>query len=153
MSYTAICNDTANPPFQQQMGAAGVESVWQHTAQDISICLGLSDSFALPIMSKATYPALDKSLREELVAIYFEQVHPLCPIIDEQNFWWHYFVLTEEDFFDMFPAILFNAMMFAAFGVSFPIYLSHMLQKLIFQSMQQKNRFIVLGSYLFVMYN
>ncbi|KAH6662486.1 hypothetical protein B0J14DRAFT_707598 [Halenospora varia] len=91
-------------------------STWQLPAIDASICLGVTDAFPSPIMSNSTYPSLDSSLREELIIVYFNNVHPMCPIIDEQNFWWHHSILSEEEFFGMFPAIMFNAMMFAAFA-------------------------------------
>lgn len=70
-------------------------------------------------MSKSAYPFLEPGLRDDLVKIYFNNIHPFCPIIDEQNFWWHYVTLNEEDFFATFPPMLFNAMMFAAFAVRF----------------------------------
>lgn len=94
-------------------------STWQLPAIDASICLGVTDAFPSPIMSNSTYPSLDSSLREELIIVYFNNVHPMCPIIDEQNFWWHHSILSEEEFFGMFPAIMFNAMIFAAFAVSY----------------------------------
>ena len=86
--------------------------------QEFGISLDISNVLALPMRNHSSYPVLESRLRDELVALYFDHVHPLCPIIDEQNFWWHFIALREDEFSEMFPAIMFNAMLFAAFGVS-----------------------------------
>jgi hypothetical protein len=86
--------------------------------QEIGICLDISSALATPMRNHSSYPVLEPQLREELVGLYFDHVHPLCPVIDEQNFWWHFIALSKDEFFEMFPAIMFNAMLFAAFGVS-----------------------------------
>jgi hypothetical protein len=86
--------------------------------QELGIYLDISSALATPMRNHSSYPVLESQLREELVALYFDHVHPLCPVIDEQNFWWHFIALSEDEFSEMFPAIMFNAMLFAAFGVS-----------------------------------
>lgn len=97
-----------------------------HPILDASIRVGMSDAFPSALVNYAAYPVLDTRLRNELVKVYFRNVHPLCPIIDEQNFWWHYYTLNEDEFLAMFPAILFNAMMFTAFAVSTAFEFIHM---------------------------
>jgi hypothetical protein len=109
---------TSSVNFHQN-GRLNFSDTWQLPALDHSISLGMTDAFPSPIMSDSDYPSLDSSLRDELVTIYFENVHPLCPIIDEQNFWWHLGILSEKQFFGLFPSMMFNAMIFAAFAVSF----------------------------------
>jgi hypothetical protein len=86
--------------------------------QEFGIYLDISNVLAMTMRNHSSYPLLESRLRDELVALYVDHVHPLCPIIDEQNFWWHFITLREDEFSEMFPAIMFNAMLFAAFGVS-----------------------------------
>lgn len=130
-----------NPPFQtqehEQLSVDGNAEIWttlvQHRSQnglsqpsyawdlparDATACIWMANSLPSPLMSNESYPSLDVTLRDELIKIYFENVHPLCPIIDEQNFCWHYYSLTETQFIGLFPSIMFNAMIFAAFAVS-----------------------------------
>lgn len=100
--------------------SSGWSSILTQPAMNGLKFTSISDMVPSALMSKSAYPLLNARLRDELVVVYFLNVHPLCPIIDEQNFWLYYAVYTEEDFFSMFPAMLFNAMMFAAFAVSIP---------------------------------
>lgn len=86
--------------------------------EEFGICLDISTPLATCMRNHSSYPVLEPQLRDELVVLYFDHVHPLCPVIDEQNFWWHFIALSEDEFFELFPAIMFNAMLFAAFGVS-----------------------------------
>lgn len=92
--------DQSNVPCQStdlfEYGSKGQSSVWD----------------------KMDVPQLEASIRDELVTVFFQNVHPLCPIIDEQNFYHHYFAFGVDNFMDKFPSILFNSMMFAALAVS-----------------------------------
>ncbi|KAF2093873.1 hypothetical protein NA57DRAFT_80874 [Rhizodiscina lignyota] len=59
----------------------------------------------------------EKSLRDELVAIYFRHVHPLLPVIDEYEFVRIYKSCSNEDeLSQQFDIMLFQAMMFMAFA-------------------------------------
>lgn len=60
-----------------------------------------------------------RSLRDELVKLYFECFHPFCPVVDEFDFMRTY-EKSEEDaqIRKNFDLPLFQAMMFVAFGVS-----------------------------------
>jgi hypothetical protein len=87
--------------------------------QELGICLDISRNLAMPLKNHSSYPVLEPQLREELVVRYFDHVHPSCPVIDEQNFFsWRFIALNQDEFHEIFPAMMFNAMMFAAFGVS-----------------------------------
>lgn len=81
---------------------------WSHRV----LYLASNEWFNLPVLGHLATPRDDQNLFRKCT------VHPLCPTIDEQNFWWHYSVPSEEQFFGMFLAIMFNAMTFAAFVVS-----------------------------------
>lgn len=58
-----------------------------------------------------------KSIQNQLVDLYFRNVHPLYPIIDEYRFCKVYFEMDDEAFFAEYPIILFKAMMFTALAV------------------------------------
>ena len=62
----------------------------------------------------------EKSLRDELVKLYFIHFHPFCPIIDEVEFMEIYRDIEddEEQFKQRVSVPLFQAMMNVAFGVS-----------------------------------
>lgn len=97
--------------------------------EEFGICLDTSSPLATCMRNHSSYPVLDSQLRDELVGLYFDHVHPLCPAIDEQNFWWHFISLSEDEFFELFPAIMFNAMLLAAFGVCPELICMHWLQQ------------------------
>lgn len=62
---------------------------------------------------------LPTPLRDYLTKIYFLHVHPLCPIVDEFDWYEYYDNLKDEDELKMHDnLILFQAMMFAALAVS-----------------------------------
>lgn len=63
--------------------------------------------------------ALSKELLDELVVVYFANVHPLLPVVDEYEFAEMYKKCSSEhEIYENFEAILFQAMMFMAFAVS-----------------------------------
>ncbi|EOD43909.1 putative fumarylacetoacetate hydrolase family protein [Neofusicoccum parvum UCRNP2] len=59
---------------------------------------------------------ISAQLRAELVRLYFSNVHPICPIIDEHRFWELYSSVSDDVFSARFPSILFQSMLFAAFA-------------------------------------
>jgi hypothetical protein len=66
------------------------------------------------------YQLPEKSLRDELVKLYFVHFHPFCPVIDEVEFMEIYNdVKDDEQLQRRIPLPLFHAMMNVAFGVSF----------------------------------
>ncbi|KAL1615262.1 hypothetical protein SLS56_011886 [Neofusicoccum ribis] len=62
------------------------------------------------------WATISPQLRAELVRLYFSNVHPICPIIDEHRFWELYSSVSEDAFSARFPSILFQSMLFAAFA-------------------------------------
>lgn len=72
------------------------------------------------VSSLATVPdTLSKELLDELVTIYFMDVHPLLPVVDEYEFAEMYKECSSEyDVYENFEAVLFQAMIFMAFAVS-----------------------------------
>ncbi|CZR68755.1 uncharacterized protein PAC_18654 [Phialocephala subalpina] len=89
---------------------------WPHTPFHASEFFEYGSKRYSALWDNINVAPLDPSLRDELVMIYFRNVHPLCPIIDEQQFYHHYFAFNKDGFLDMFPSILFNSMIFAAFA-------------------------------------
>jgi hypothetical protein len=60
---------------------------------------------------------VSKPLRDELVKTYFVHVHPLCPIVDEFD-WFEFYDDIEDDELKKHPnLLLFQVMMFAASAV------------------------------------
>ncbi|KAI9811866.1 MAG: hypothetical protein M1827_005217 [Pycnora praestabilis] len=58
-----------------------------------------------------------KPLRDELVRLYFKDVHPFCPVVDEFDFYQtyeQYDVEGESVFFSRFKLIVFQAMLFCS---------------------------------------
>jgi hypothetical protein len=63
-----------------------------------------------------------KVLRDRLVQLYFQHVSPLCPVIDNEDFYSLYSTYRgDQAFFRRFSSGVFAAMMFAAIQVSAPI--------------------------------
>ena len=111
------CLWTNSVQYHSQKATQDSSDNWPLPAFHASICFGSTDDFP-PFNVGMTHNAPPPApLRDELIAIYFRNVHPLCPIIDEHAFWASYSTLGEA-FFDSFPLIMFNAMIFAAFAVS-----------------------------------
>ncbi|KIX06613.1 uncharacterized protein Z518_04589 [Rhinocladiella mackenziei CBS 650.93] len=60
---------------------------------------------------------LPKDVRDDLVVLYFRNVHPLCPVIDEYEFAsWYSNCTSDEELFGHCEIVLFQAMMFMAFA-------------------------------------
>jgi hypothetical protein len=56
-----------------------------------------------------------KSLRDELVCLYFQHVHPVCPIFDEVEFHSTYYLNNDDmSFLQCISLLEFQAMMFVA---------------------------------------
>jgi len=56
-----------------------------------------------------------KSLRDELVVVYFRHIHPLCPVVDEFEFTERYYAsANEQQPIQHTDLPLFQAMLFAA---------------------------------------
>ena len=63
-----------------------------------------------------------RPLRDELVALYFRHIHPLCPVVDEYEFTELYYSnLNEKEPIKRADLPLFQAMMFAASLVRLPL--------------------------------
>lgn len=59
-----------------------------------------------------------KSVRDELVKLYFQYFHPFCPVVDEYDFMQIYDKIEDdEQLGKKIELPLFQAMMFVAFGV------------------------------------
>jgi len=72
----------------------------------------------LPSIEEA-HILLPKTLRDELILLYFRHIHPLCPFIDEYRFSEDYYSAdSDEELLEKIDVCLFQAMMFTAFTVS-----------------------------------
>ncbi|KAH7113332.1 hypothetical protein B0J11DRAFT_541912 [Dendryphion nanum] len=67
-----------------------------------------SDTFAADLRSP------EMMLRDKLVDLYFQHVHPLCPVVDEYSFRQLYRPSRHDELFTHFSNALLQAMMFAA---------------------------------------
>lgn len=113
--YACLWSDSVQ--YHSQKATQDSSDNWPLPALDASMCFGSTDTF--PSFNVGMPPSATPSapLRDDLIALYFRNVHPFCPIIDEHAFWAYYSTLGEV-FFESFPRIMFNAMIFAAFAVS-----------------------------------
>lgn len=84
---------------------------WEHIAPEDFKFLECKGCFHLP-----SRPVLD-----ELVHEYFLHVHPILPIINEQEFWNMYFSSDRQSTQGKIPLFVFRAMLFVSCSVSGPL--------------------------------
>ena len=79
--------------------------------------VGASDSTYGRPLKRNCYSLPGHKLQSELIRLYFKNVHPLCPVIDEQAFYQLYHKGSRHPI----QPIVFQAMLFAAFPVRQPL--------------------------------
>lgn len=101
-----VSNSTEDQPIPSVDEALDSPDMWSIDADEYKAHL---DACMTPI----------RYISNELVTLYFQHVHPFCPVVDEFNFMNLYKTFREEDgVLRYVELILFQAMMFTAFAVS-----------------------------------